>query len=195
MASGSGSATRTARSSRPGRRGPELDHPARPHVTGRSAATMTAFPISRRKRHVRAARAVGRAAAPSPGGGGGWAVCAPGREARPPPAGASPGNQIARPTRTPVPGCLANLSQRLDRLPYGHPSSPYHVDGEGKPPPPRLKHLELAPPVADRPGELPAGPGLYDPDPGPDPTEPGALAEQLSPQDRDGPAAAGAAPG
>ncbi len=123
------------------------------------------------------------------------AAVAAGARARTPSAGDSPARQIDQPNRTPVPGSWADLSQRLERLPYGHPSSPYHVDGERKPPPPRLKHLELAPPVADRPGELPAGPGLYDPDPGPDPTEPGALAEQLSPQDRDGPAAAGAAPG
>ena len=123
---------------------------------------------------------------------------AAGARARAPSAGDSPARQIDQPNRTPVPGSWADLSQRLERLPYGHPSSPYHVDGERKPPPPRLKHLELAPPVADRPGELPAGPGRYDlpdSDPDPDPTEPGALAEQLSPQDRDGPAAAGAAPG
>jgi hypothetical protein len=54
------------------------------------------------------------------------------------PAGAQAGN--------PKPGSWADLRQRLERLPYGHPSSPYHVDGEPKPPPPRLKHLELAPP-------------------------------------------------
>ena len=50
----------------------------------------------------------------------------------------------------PVPGSLADLRQRLERLPYGHPSSPYHVDGERKPPPPRLRHLELAPPTPSR---------------------------------------------
>jgi hypothetical protein len=48
----------------------------------------------------------------------------------------------------PQPGSLADFRQRLERLPYGHPSSPYHVDGERKPPPPRLRHLELAPPAA-----------------------------------------------
>jgi hypothetical protein len=42
---------------------------------------------------------------------------------------------------------VADLRRRLELLPYGHPSSPYHDDGERKPPPPRLKHLELAPPV------------------------------------------------
>lgn len=44
----------------------------------------------------------------------------------------------------------ASLSLRLRRLPFGHPSSPYHVDGEPKAPPPRLKHLELAPPLPAR---------------------------------------------
>jgi hypothetical protein len=48
------------------------------------------------------------------------------------------------------PGSLAALRARLERLPWGHPSSPYHVDGERKPPPPRLKHLELAPPAPNR---------------------------------------------
>lgn len=47
------------------------------------------------------------------------------------------------------PGSRADLRQRLERLPFGHPSSPYHVDGELKQPPPRLKHLELAPPARD----------------------------------------------
>jgi hypothetical protein len=58
----------------------------------------------------------------------------------------------------PKPGSLADFRQRLERLPYGHPSSPYHVDGERKPPPPRLRHLELAPPAAApaRPPALPA---------------------------------------
>ncbi|HUD36339.1 MAG TPA: hypothetical protein VMR14_05545 [Streptosporangiaceae bacterium] len=56
----------------------------------------------------------------------------------------------ARPFEKPAPGSLADLRQRLERLPWGHPSSPYHVDGERKPPPPRLKHLELAPPAPSR---------------------------------------------
>src|SRR5216683_1466387 len=72
---------------------------------------------------------------------------AAGARARAPSAGDSPARQIDQPNRTPVPGSWADLSQRLERLPYGHPSSPYHVDGERKPPPPRLIHLELAPPV------------------------------------------------
>ncbi|HET9899437.1 MAG TPA: hypothetical protein VFQ44_31305 [Streptosporangiaceae bacterium] len=48
------------------------------------------------------------------------------------------------------PGSLADLRRRLELLPYGHPSSPYHVDGERKSPPPRLRHLELAPPAPRR---------------------------------------------
>jgi hypothetical protein len=65
------------------------------------------------------------------------------------PTGAQAGN--------PKPGSRADLRQRLERLPYGHPSSPYHVDGEPKPPPPRLKHLELAPPGRD-PSPTPSAP-------------------------------------
>jgi len=68
----------------------------------------------------------------------------------------------------PGPGSLADLRQRLNGLPYGHPSSPYHDDGERKPPPPRLKHLELAPPalgrISDRPPQAgPPGPPVADP--------------------------------
>jgi hypothetical protein len=37
----------------------------------------------------------------------------------------------------------ADLRQRLGRLPYGHPSSPYHDDGTAKPPLVQLKNLEL----------------------------------------------------
>src|SRR5258707_678325 len=174
MASGSGSATRTARSSRPGRRGPELDHPARPHVTGRSPAAGSM-----------AAAAPEAASDPLSGTAAEQAAVAAGARARTPSAGDSPARRIDQPNRTPVPGSLADLSQRLERLPYGHPSSPYHVDGERKPPPPRLKHLELAPPLADRPGELPAGPGPYDlhyshPEPDPDRHRPGPLAAHLS---------------
>ncbi|MGO9503582.1 MAG: hypothetical protein ACLPUO_18895 [Streptosporangiaceae bacterium] len=47
--------------------------------------------------------------------------------------------QLDRPAR----GSPADLWLRLERLPPGHPSSPYHDDGSRKPPPPRLKHLEL----------------------------------------------------
>src|SRR5258708_30775274 len=40
-------------------------------------------------------------------------------------------------------GSLADLRQRLDRLPAGHPSSPYHDDLSRKPPVAGLKDLEL----------------------------------------------------
>src|SRR5258708_13929451 len=40
-------------------------------------------------------------------------------------------------------GSLADLRRRLERLPAGHPSSPYHDDLSRKPPVPRLKDLEL----------------------------------------------------
>ena len=59
--------------------------------------------------------------------------------------------QAAAATGQPEPGSWADLRQRLEVLPYGHPSSPYHVDGDRKPPPPRLKHLELAPPAREAP--------------------------------------------
>jgi hypothetical protein len=65
----------------------------------------------------------------------------------------TPGPATPRPAR----GSLADLRQRLERLPFGHPASPYHVDGERKSPPPRLKHLELAPP---QPARTVAGPVL-----------------------------------
>ncbi|HEX7992395.1 MAG TPA: hypothetical protein VF506_00645, partial [Streptosporangiaceae bacterium] len=54
----------------------------------------------------------------------------------------TPARQVDQPG--PEAGSWADLRQRLERLPYGHPSSPYHVDGEREPPPPRLVHLELA---------------------------------------------------
>ena len=40
-------------------------------------------------------------------------------------------------------GSLADLRQRLERLPAGHPSSPYNDDLSRKPPAARLKDLEL----------------------------------------------------
>src|SRR5579864_4497502 len=40
-------------------------------------------------------------------------------------------------------GSLADLRQRLERLPAGHPSSPYNDDLSRKPPVARLKDLEL----------------------------------------------------
>lgn len=100
---------------------------------------------------------------------------------------------------TPEPGSWADLRQRLERLPYGHPSSPYHVDGERKPPPPRLKHLELAPPARDRGSELdrPAHPDPGPPDQGlplpatapADPPSPPPPADRSQPPGRSRPAA------
>jgi hypothetical protein len=58
-----------------------------------------------------------------------------------------------RPASRPEPGSPADLRQRLEHLPTGHPSSPYHDDGTRKPPTARLKHLELAPPGRDRTGD------------------------------------------
>jgi hypothetical protein len=43
----------------------------------------------------------------------------------------------------PARGSLTEMRQRLERLPPGHPSSPYHDDGSRKPPVVRLKDLEL----------------------------------------------------
>jgi hypothetical protein len=78
---------------------------------------------------------------------------------RPEPAAQAslPGLADPAPAR-PVPGSLADLRVRLGRLPLGHPSSPYHGDGELKPPPPRLKHLELAPPAPERTSPEPVQP-------------------------------------
>jgi hypothetical protein len=84
----------------------------------------------------------------------------------------------------PVPGSRADLKLRLERLPLGHPSSPYHVDGERKPSPPRLKHLELAPPGPERAGGVHASasvPRFGEPDAD-------AISDTFAPQDpaRDG---------
>ena len=46
------------------------------------------------------------------------------------------------------------LRERLERLPPGHPSSPFNTDGTRKPPPADLARLEL--PLPDEPGGLPA---------------------------------------
>src|ERR1017187_1654624 len=87
-------------------------------------------------------------------------------EARPSPVEAATGPQQGpgdaqaeppEPTRSQAaarvaPGSLADLRLRLELLPPGHPSSPYHDDGKRKPQPPRLRHLELSPPGRDRPG-------------------------------------------
>jgi len=55
----------------------------------------------------------------------------------------------------------ADLSARLERLPVGHPSSPYRDDGTRKPPPPDLSKYELPlPDESDQPVEEPARIGL-----------------------------------
>jgi hypothetical protein len=50
-----------------------------------------------------------------------------------------PPDQAGRPERW----SAADLQQRLNRLPAGHPSSPLNGDGSRKPPPPSLRRLEL----------------------------------------------------
>ena len=60
-----------------------------------------------------------------------------------------PGGPADRPAR----GSLADLEQRLERLPLGHPSSPYHDDGSSKTPVVRLKDLELPLPGESGTGE------------------------------------------
>lgn len=52
----------------------------------------------------------------------------------------------------PKPYSREDLCQRLERLPRGHPSSPYNADGSRKPPPPRLRDLELPLPGEDSGG-------------------------------------------
>jgi hypothetical protein len=84
----------------------------------------------------------------------------------------------------PPPGSIAELRARLERLPDGHPSSPYEDGGWLKPSPTRLRQLELGLPArslgtppnyAERHGIDPDGDaneGL----PGPTPTDPRATA-------------------
>src|SRR5580698_4625092 len=55
------------------------------------------------------------------------------------------------PRERPRPGSREDLQERLDRLPPGHPSSPYNADGSRRPPPPRLRDYELPPPDGPRP--------------------------------------------
>ena len=58
-----------------------------------------------------------------------------------------------------------DMRAHLERLPPGHPSSPWDADGRRRPPPPWLEELELP-----LPGHWPGGP---DPVPGrPDPAVP-----------------------
>jgi hypothetical protein len=42
------------------------------------------------------------------------------------------------------------MSAQLEALPPGHPSSPWNEDGTRKPPPPRLRDMELPLPGAWR---------------------------------------------
>ncbi len=60
------------------------------------------------------------------------------------------------PADRPARGSLTDLRQRLERLPLGHPSSPYHDDGSRKPPVVRLKDLELPLPGEAGTGETEA---------------------------------------
>lgn len=85
-----------------------------------------------------------------------------------------------KPDPQPDPGSLADLRNRLEQLPRGHPSSPYHDDGERKPPPPRLKHLELAPPPRATPATTA---------PAPVPARGTAAAAAAQPPERHAPAA------
>jgi hypothetical protein len=57
---------------------------------------------------------------------------------------------FAGPGDRPGRGSAADLMQRLERLPHGHPSSPYHDDGTPRPPLVRLKNLELPLPGEER---------------------------------------------
>jgi hypothetical protein len=52
----------------------------------------------------------------------------------------------------------AEMRAALDRLPPGHPSSPWAANGTRRPPPPRLPDLELPLPGVwtDSPGEAPS---------------------------------------
>ena len=63
-----------------------------------------------------------------------------------------PEGPVDRPAR----GSLTDLRQRLERLPPGHPSSPYHDDRSRKPPVIRLKDLELPLPGEAGTGETEA---------------------------------------
>jgi hypothetical protein len=56
----------------------------------------------------------------------------------------------ARPVGRPAPGSVRDLLGRLDRLPDGHPSSPYEDGGLARPLPHRLRQLELGLPAPER---------------------------------------------
>jgi hypothetical protein len=54
------------------------------------------------------------------------------------------------PAGRPAAGSMGDLLARLDRLPDGHPSSPYEDGGLAKPPPHRLRQFELGLPAPER---------------------------------------------
>jgi predicted kinase len=56
---------------------------------------------------------------------------------------------LAQSDRPPRPYSREDLQQRLEQFPPGHPSSPRNADGSRKPPPPRLRDLELPMPGED----------------------------------------------
>ena len=89
--------------------------------------------------------------------------CHPRRRRTSPPIGRRPrmaqgirprrpgGEPAARsPAAGPRPGSIGDLLARLDRLPDGHPSSPYEDGGLAKPLPHRLRQLELGLPAPER---------------------------------------------
>jgi hypothetical protein len=89
----------------------------------------------------------------------------PWTDERPGPAGHGlAGPDQARPPAgrpdNPRPWSREDLLQRLERLPRGHPSSPYNADGTRKPPLPDLRKLQL-PPFS----EASASPGADEPPP------------------------------
>jgi hypothetical protein len=61
-----------------------------------------------------------------------------------------PDRQAADPRAGRRPASLAELRSRLDRLPDGHPSSPYDDGGLARPLPHRLRQLELGLPAPER---------------------------------------------
>jgi hypothetical protein len=86
---------------------------------------------------------------------------APGSAQRAPEVGRA---DTPRPDDLPARGSKADLRQRLEWLPAGHPSSPYNDDGTRKLPVPRLKELELPLPGHERDSD--AWPGMGGGEPG-----------------------------
>jgi hypothetical protein len=109
-------------------------------------------------------------------------AAAPGRSAEPAAADGAASAGRALDSAAPLePASRAALKQRLERLPLGHPSSPYHVDGDRKPPPPRLRHLEV--PLAG-----PRDAASFTPEPDPGPASPLAAEQEVAPTADPGPA-------